>query len=260
VDAACVDGLRARIDVTSFFELARTLLLSFEPESAKHYQDVTWKLNEHVDEVFREYYRCWANNEDAAVLLALHKSMNARGVNGETYTRDEFDWIRSAVRPSAHPEYLSLERKGRKFPISADRRRDLLRGLYGWEQKMRAIGGVDYLGLTSALTKHLDKIAPAYTNILVDEAQDFGTTELRIIKRLISPGPNDMFLCGDVAQTVLPKHRSLTDAGLVSVTRERIQQNYRNSREILAAAYDLLTKNLHEELFESGDLACTRFR
>ena len=58
----------------------------------------------------------------------------------------------------------------------------------------------------------------------------------------------------DVAQTVLPKQRSAIDAGLVNITRERIRRNYRNSREILAAAYELLKANLHEELFESGDL------
>jgi hypothetical protein len=255
VDSACLDeSTRTRISVISFFELARDLLANFEPQNKRHYEDVTWKLDEHVDEIFREYYRCWANNNDAKVLLPLHESLNARGVSGEAYIRQEFDWMRSAVPPLKRSEYLTIERKSRKFPIAADRRRDLLQGLSGWEIKMRAVGVVDYLGLTSALTAHADKIAPTYTNILVDEAQDFGTTELSIIRLLVSPGANDLFLCGDIAQTVLPKHRSISDAGIVVTTRERIRQNYRNSREILAAAYDLLKKNLHEDLFESADL------
>jgi hypothetical protein len=255
VDSACQDeNVRKRIEVTSFFELAQKLLTVFEPANKRHYEDVTWKLDEHVDEIFREYYRCWANSHDAAVLLPLHKSLIARGVSGETYIRQELDWIRSAVPPLQRDEYLTLERKSRKFPISADRRRDLLQGLDGWEAKMRAVGVIDYLGLTSALAAHVDKIKPGYTSILVDEAQDFGTTELSIVRLLVPAGPNDIFLCGDVAQTILPKHRSLPDAGIKSLTRERIQQNYRNSREILAAAYDLLKKNLHEELFESSDL------
>jgi hypothetical protein len=255
VDAACVDErLRSRIEVTSFFELARALLLSFEPQNARHYQDVTWKLDEHVDEVFREYYRCWANNNDAAVLLPLHKSLNARGVSGEKYVREEFDWVRSAVHPNSRAQYLTLDRRGRRFPMIVDWRHALLQGLCGWEQKMRAVGVVDYLGLTSALATHIDKIAPIYTNVLVDEAQDFGTTELRIIRRLVSAGPNDIFLCGDVAQTVLPKHRVLNEAGIEIGTRERIQQNYRNSREILAAAYEILIQNLDNEVVEPGDL------
>lgn len=255
VEASCIDQLvLERVHVTSFFELARNLLLTFEPENARHFEDVTWRLNEHVDEVFREYYRLWANNNDGIVLLPTHKSLTARGVSGETYLREEFDWIRSALPPATRAEYLALDRKGRKFPIPAERRREILEGLAGWERKMSAVGVIDYLGLSSALSRHLHLIKPNYDNILVDEAQDFGTTELSIVRRLVKNGPDDIFLCGDIAQTVLPKHRSLTEAGLIGVARERIQQNYRNSREILAAAYDLLKQNLHEEMFDSADL------
>ena len=255
VETACIDEfIRGRIEVTSFFELARTLLVTFEPENARHHEDITWKLGEHVDEVFREYYRQWANNEDSSVLLPLHKSLTVRGVGGEAYVREEFDWIRSAVHPRDRAKYLSLDRKGRKLPIIEQRRRELLQGLYRWEQKMKAVGVIDYLGLTTALAKHVEKIASVYSNVLVDEAQDFGTTELRIVRRLVQPGPDDLFLCGDIAQTVLPKHRDLSDAGVFALTRERIRQNYRNSREILAAAYELLKTNLHEEMFDNGDL------
>jgi hypothetical protein len=255
VDVACLDTeIRDRITVTSFFELARDMLMRFEPSNSHHYEDVTWKVVEHVDEIFREYYRCWANNHDAVPLFALHKTCNVRGVAGEMYLRQEFDWIRSAVQPSNRTQYLTIDRRGRKFPIVAERRNDLLLGLTGWEAKMRAVGVIDYLGLTSALAAHTEKIKKEFTNVLVDEAQDFGTTELSIVRMLVPEGPNDIFLCGDIAQTVLPKHRQVNEAGLQNIARERIRRNYRNSREILATAYDLLKQNLHEELFESGDL------
>ena len=255
VDAACVDeSQRRRIEVTSFFELAQRLLQKFEPENYRLFADVTWKLDEHVDEVFREYYRQWANNDAAKALLPLHKSITGRGVAGEVYLREEFDWIRSAVSPNARAKYLDLERKGRKFGIPVDRRADVLLGLDGWERKMRDVGVIDYLGLTSALSSHLDRIEPLYTNVLVDEAQDFGTTELRVVRNLVKSGDNDIFLCGDIAQTILPKHRALPEAGITVVTRERIVKNYRNGREILKAAYEVLTNNLHEDLFDKSDL------
>ena len=119
---------------------------------------------------------------------------------------------------------------------------------------MRDVGVIDYLGLTSALAKHLPKVQQEYSHILVDEAQDFGTTELTVVRRMVKEGPNDIFLCGDIAQTILPKHRSLSDAAIRSPIRERIQKNYRNSREILKAAYEVLKNNLSEDMLDSEDL------
>ena len=64
-----------------------------------------------------------------------------------------------------------------------------------------------------------------------------------------------MFLCGDIAQHVLPKHRSLAEAGVTSANRSRrIVRNYRNSREILKAAYNILIANLDEGMLSESDL------
>jgi hypothetical protein len=255
VDSASQDPRASRrIEVTSYFDLARRLLLRFEPEKARHYDDVTDVLKEHVDEVFREFYRRWANNDEAAVLMPQHRAMVARGVNGEAYLKEEFDWMRSALTPAQRTEYIGLRREGRKFPIAAERRQEIVDGLDAWERKMGAVGVVDYLGLTMALAPHLDAIEPEYTNILLDEAQDFGTTELTLVRRLVAPGPNDVFLCGDAAQTILPKHRNLARAGFFDLARHGIRQNYRNSREILAAAHDVLMQNMQDEILHAGDL------
>jgi superfamily I DNA/RNA helicase len=255
IDSFCVDPIiRSRITVTSYFELAQTLLQEFEPENINVYQDITWKTDEHVDEIFREYYRLWLNFRDAEILSPLHMSLNGRGVSGEDYLRQEFDWIRSALKPEERGKYLQLVRKGRKFPILGDRRQSVLDGLIGWEKKMRLVGVIDYMGLSSALAKHAHKIEKRYDHILIDEAQDFGTTELSILRKLVAFGKNDMFLCGDIAQTILAKHRSLPDAGINLISKIRIQQNYRNSREILMAAYEVLTQNLSDDLMDSEDL------
>ena len=88
---------------------------------------------------------------------------------------------------------------------------------------MEDVGIIDYLGLATNVHAFLNEITPEYDHILVDESQDFGTTELTILQRLAKPGENNFFLCGDVAQSVLPKHRSLPQAGIVLTGgRERI--------------------------------------
>jgi hypothetical protein len=106
VDAAAdSEEIRSRVKVTSFFELCQELLGEFEPHRAHHYDAVSWKLNEHIDEVFREYYRCWTNSRTAEVLAPIHQSLCAQSINSEAYLREEFDWIRTALSPDTRSDY-----------------------------------------------------------------------------------------------------------------------------------------------------------
>lgn len=255
VNAACPDDLRDLIEVKPFFRLCQEFLKQFEPENDKLYDDVTWKSKEHIDEVWREYYRCELNNDNAKVLFPVHDSLIARGVNAEQYIREEFDWIRSAVPLSERKKYLELERKGRGYAFDKRYRRFLQEGLFFWESKMAAVGITDYLGLSTALYKYIEKIAPMYRCVLIDESQDFGTIEYKLIRSLTESNENDLFFCGDAAQQVSAKHRSFKEAEInVPSSRSiKIQKNYRNSREILLAAYDVLDKNLTVEMIDSGD-------
>ena len=262
VDQASI-GLEGtmRIKVISFFELCQELLAEFEPNNMRSYRDVAWRggsgkgAGEHIDEIFREYYRCWHNNNDAAVLIPPHISLTAQGISAEMYVREEFDWIRSALPEEGRDQYFSIQRSGRKYPIQDAWRRLFLTGLMGWEKKMKFVGVIDYLGLTTAVSRHLGNLASRYNHIIVDEGQDFGTTELQILRQLAWPGPNDLFLCGDIAQHVLAKHRNLRQAGIdVTGRARRINRNYRNSRQILKAAYKVLYDNLDEDMLESADL------
>lgn len=253
--AASTEGVAPRIQVTSFFELCQQLLHRYEPDNKRLYVDVSWRLNDHIDEVFREFYRCWHNNQDAGGLLPIHQSLVSQGLFAETYVREELDWIRSGLNEADRQKYLTIERTGRKYPIQEKWRQLLLTSLTGWERKMRSVGVIDYLGLTAALSKHFDKLHAEYDHVLVDESQDFGTAELSILRRLAKEGPNDIFLCGDIAQHVLPKHRVLKQAGIeVGNRQRRITRNYRNSRQILEAAYAVLYENLDEVMIDSADM------
>lgn len=252
--AADSDGVRSRIKVTSFFELCQELLCEFEPDRVHYYDAVSWKLNEHIDEVFREYYRCWTNSRTAEVLVPIHESLCAQNINSEAYLREEFDWIRTALYPDSRHDYSNpkkTQRLGRTHPIQEEWRRAILKGLEGWEQKMEAVGVIDYLGLTTALLPYRDRLLNRFTKVLIDEAQDFGTMELSILRQLVPVGPNDIFLCGDIAQHILPKHRVLPEAGIdIGGRRRKIERNYRNTRQILEAAYHVLYQNIHDEMLE----------
>lgn len=249
VKAAAPKELSERIHVLPFFKLCQGLLAEYEPENQKTYDDKTWKSEEHIDEIWAEFYRCELNNEDAKVMLPIHKTLIQRGVNSEHYIREEFDWIRSAFPRARRQEYLKTEREGRVIPFDGDFRALILQGLELWEKKMRNIGICDYLGLATELFQHKEKFTPFYRSIIIDECQDFGTIELEVIRSLTPAAKNDLFLCGDAAQKVQTKRQSMRLAGIEcgSTRSLTLKKNYRNTKDVLKAAYYILKKHYNAE-------------
>ena len=244
-----------RIRVDPLFELCRDLLGELEPCNTKLYDEVTWKGDEHVDEVWREYYRCELNNKDAECMLPVHDSLISRGIDAENYIREEFDWIRSAFSPDRRIDYLTAQRVGRHYVLSRAQREKLLKGLEGWEKKLKDIGVIDYLGIATATHRHITNLQPVYGAAIIDESQDFGTTELSLVRRLTKRGNDDIFLCGDAAQRVSSKFQSVKLAGIDTHPSRisKINLNYRNSRDILEAAFEVLIENTEGDVFDSAD-------
>lgn len=256
--AATANGETApkNLEVLSFWELCRDKLLKLEPQNKLIYWDKTEKTNqfaesEHIDEIWEEYFQCKNNNDKAKVLEPLRKTLLNRGVYPSDYVRQEFDYVRSALGPFDRNWYLRLEREGRSIPLEERYRKNVIEGLASWEEKMSSVGAVDYLGLATALYKHIDKLEPEFRCILIDEMQDFGAIELKIVRALVSRSANDIFLCGDSAQSVLTKYHKLSESGIdVNGRSHSILKNYRNSREILGAAFELFVQN--KDLFSSA--------
>jgi hypothetical protein len=252
----CAPGaLRKRIDVKPLFVLCRDLALGFDPSGDRRYTDVTWKAGEHVDEIWQEYYRCENNNFDAKVFHTVHDSLLARGWSAERYLREEVDWLRSALKPRDRAAYIDIDRKGRTVQVSKAFRQLILVGTAGWEEKMDVVGVTDALGLAQAVARNLGNVRPTYRCALVDEVQDFGNVELEIVRAVVPPGENDLFLCGDAAQAVTSKHQSLAAIGvkIPSSRARRLSQNYRNSRDVLDAAHEVLLQNITPELIDRED-------
>jgi hypothetical protein len=258
-DYACPERLRGNIVVKSFWEMCQEELKKYEPDNfEKLYNDVTWKHNEHISEIWDEYYDIWLqrreNNFDASKMIPIHMSLLSRGIYPKEYIRQEFDWVRTAFNKERRDEYFKIEREGRAIPFLEDQRDLILKGLTGWEDKMSLVGVTDYVGLALALHRHIDKMKPLYRCILIDEVQDFGTIELDIIRKLAQEDENDIFLSGDIVQKVSTKHTKMKSAGIdVSNRSVVIRRNYRNSKEILSAAYDVLNNNINVEVFKNED-------
>ncbi|VVD64678.1 ATP-dependent DNA helicase Rep [Pandoraea pneumonica] len=240
------------LTVRSVFELCREKLIALEPAKLDYYgkrivQRNAFAAAEHIDDIWDEYFHCQANNHDAEVLFDVIRTLLARNVLPQDYLRQELDYVRSAFAPEERATYLDMQRDGRVVALERRYREMVLSGLAGSERKMAAVGAIDDVGIVTALYSHVNTLSHEFDHVLVDEVQDLGTLELRIIRRLTRPGTNDLFLCGDAAQTVHTKHLNLKDAEIdVPPARWiRLNQNYRNSRQILAAAYEVLTRTFN---------------
>jgi hypothetical protein len=224
--------------------------MEFEPDRRDWYTRRAIAKNphaysDHVDEVWQEYFLCENNFKDADAMFDVVQTLSARGVYASDYLRQEFDYIRSSLTPSDRSDYLTMERSGRIVPLDERFRQMVVQGLDGWERKMEAVGVIDDLGIVASLHRHLHKMQPEYRAALIDEAQDLGTLELAIIRHLVPAAENDLFLCGDAAQTIYTKSADLKRAGIDVTGRSvKLNQNYRNSRQILTAAHAVLTRAL----------------
>lgn len=251
------EELLSSIHVMSFWELSRQLLLENEKDKIyrRSYNVFSDTHLEDVDSVWCEFYFKENNNTDAEILTPVHQSLLNRNVLPIEYIKQEFDWIRSALNLEERSAYLNIERVGRSEAFSPDFRKIILEGLQFWESKMNAVGVCDYLGLIGPLSKFSDKITPRYRSILVDELQDFGTTELSILRKLVAHNENDLFLCGDIAQQVHSKHQMISKAGIQIIPNNylKIVKNYRNSREILEAASIVFHNNVKPEQYNNKE-------
>ena len=240
------------LSVMSLWPFCTQQLAIFDPEHPRHYGEETWLPrkhmdSDHIDEIWQEYYHQEQRFYEADVMFPVHQSLLQNSIHPKEYLREEFDFIRSALSFDDRPKYLEkgFKREGRSFALQENYRELILRGLSGWENKMKAVGTIDYLGLTSKLFQFIDRIEPLYDSILIDEMQDLGTLELKIIRKLVKEGQNDIFLAGDTAQRVLTKQHDFTAANINIRGRSyEIYQNYRNTKEILDAANNILEENL----------------
>lgn len=253
ITAHCGSARPANLIVRSVFALCQEKLTDLQPNRKDYYdrriaQRNPFAVSEHIDEIWEEYFHCQNNNNDAYIMFEVLQTLLARRVFPQDYLRQELDYIRSAFAPAERHAYLSMQRDGRVIPLDPRYREMVLKGLEGWERKMEAVGAIDDVGIVTALYNHLEELQPEFDHVLVDEVQDLGTLELRIIRCLTREGENDLFLCGDAAQTVYTKYARMKDAhiDLPSARWLKLNQNYRNSRQILAAAHGMLTRSFEK--------------
>ena len=268
--ALCTPEEAQTIEVMAFYDYFESLVRHFGPEKeldnlralAKNHPEGNAILKT-IDSVQPEKYArefdprsgeqiddCWDTFLDQpyvrTLLSYVTEAVTTRDwrIDVPDYLREEFTLIRTAVPTSDRVRsYLDLERSGRAIPLPEKVRRQVLDLLLLFEETMLHGGLLDETALTLNLLPHLRELpklpeALRFRCLLVDEFQDFSTRDLTVLRRVTPSEPNAFFLTGDPVQKIHVKDLRLAAVGLdiISSHRERITKNYRNSRQILAAA------------------------
>ncbi|MEU7573376.1 UvrD-helicase domain-containing protein [Micromonospora sp. NPDC049240] len=90
---------------------------------------------------------------------------------------------------------------------------------------------------------------PRYRHIVVDEAQDLSAAHWKMLRAMVAPGPDDMFLTGDTHQRIYDNHVTLGSLGInIRGRSSRLTLSYRTTRQILADALQIMTGEVYDDL------------
>lgn len=98
------------------------------------------------------------------------------------------------------------------------------------------------------------ELRPCLATVIVDEAQDMGTQAFMLIRELVPPGPDDLFIVGDGHQRIYGKNKVvLSQCGInIRGRSARLKVNYRTTDETRKTAVGIL-ENVHVDDLDGGE-------
>jgi len=244
--------------VAAFYDFLLDCLGLFEKTS--EFRLVDDRSGEHISVSWKEFCDHPSKNVDVNVfaepgvksLVEKIAGRESLAVDAHRYLGDEMVYIQSGYTKSDREQYLADPRTERSIALGRIQRTSCLQVLNEWEHHLAWGNLCNIDGLTLRVAHLLDepdnvdrvKAKFCFDFVLLDEVQDFSTLELRIVHKLVTnlEGENRFFFVGDLNQKVFPKQHNTKRAGFTFTGRAAIlKQNYRNTKQILQAAYCIPT-------------------
>jgi hypothetical protein len=138
--------------------------------------------------------------------------------------------------------YAEVPRLGRKNRLGSRQREALWPVFEAAGGALKAQGVLTWAGVFHALADHyVGKADKPFTHIVVDEAQDLGVPELRLLCAIAPEGQDRLFFAGDLGQRIFQQPFSWKALGAdVRGRSTTLKVNYRTSQQIREAADRLL--------------------
>lgn len=140
--------------------------------------------------------------------------------------------------------YQDVPRLGRKNRLGAKQREKIWPMFVRARQLIEAQGLLTWPSIFGNVTAHFSqRAAKPFTHAVIDEAQDLGVPELRMLAAITPNGADALFFAGDLGQRIFQEPFSWKGMGVDIRGRSRtLKVNYRTSHQIREAADRLLPK------------------
>jgi hypothetical protein len=154
----------------------------------------------------------------------------------------EWSGVVDAWRVADAEDYANVPRLGRKNRLGARQREALWPVFAAAMQALDGQGLVTWAQVFHRLADHYEAgLSKPYTHIIVDEAQDLGVPELRLMAAIAPQGGDALFFAGDLGQRIFQQPFSWKALGAdVRGRSATLKVNYRTSQQIRQAADRLL--------------------
>jgi len=162
----------------------------------------------------------------------------------------EIDWLKDQL-PIDQSNYLTIDRRGRGFGLTADQRILMWNAVNSYQQLLEQQGSLDWGDIPRNLWQFNEEgkvTLPQYDFILVDEAQFFAPIWMNLIQKALKPQNSHLFMVADPTQGFLGRRTTWKSLGLEARGHShQLRHSYRTTREIIQFATLFYRLRLPEE-------------
>lgn len=173
------------------------------------------------------------------------------------FLRQEWDQIVQANGLQSREHYLKVPRTGRGQALTRAQRGRVWSLFEKYGQALRSRGRVEWLTVIQEARRCLEGKKPTlpYRSLVVDEAQDFHPEEWKLIRAIVPPSKNDLFLVGDAHQRIYGRKVVLRNCGInIQGRSSQLRINYRTTEQIRSWAMAMLQGVAVDDLDGEQDL------
>jgi len=187
-------------------------------------------------------------------VLTLMGDELPEGLRSADFLESEYELIVLPQRVTTLKQYLRVRRPGRGVALDRSKRAAVWKAMERYRDRSADLGVTSFSEQLALAAAWLDREAALGTprpfrHVLVDEAQDLTPAHLQLLRALVEPGPDDLFLAEDSHQRIYGKKITLSHYRIqVRGRSRRLTRNYRTTRQNLDVAFEILDPGTYEDM------------